>query len=130
MPTAVQRFLCWSDRPSSRTAGVLIDRAVRDEGTSYHYLPPSTHSFLDPNRRDPLVRAFDRVGVVVETGTSWTTDAPFRETAGQLEHHRTKSVLLRGNGSSSVVRFRRSQRKETRLFRLCNESDGNDRRRF
>ena len=72
---------------------VLIERAVRDEGTSYHYLPPSTHSFLDPNLRDQVVSAFSGSDVALESGTSWTTDAPFRETARLVEHHRKDRVL-------------------------------------
>ena len=72
---------------------VLIERALRDEGTSYHYLPSATHSFLDPILRDQLVGAFVRSGVAFELGTSWTTDAPFRETTLPIEHHSANRVL-------------------------------------
>ena len=60
---------------------VIIDRALRDEGTSYHYLPPADYSTADSE----LVRlgreALTAAGIAVQVGASWTTDAPFRETA-------------------------------------------------
>ena len=60
---------------------VLIDRAWRDEGTSLHYLPPSEWSHLDPGLSKRLRGGFTHLAEPVLTGTSWTTDAPLRETA-------------------------------------------------
>ncbi|MEO5608523.1 MAG: nucleoside phosphorylase [Ornithinibacter sp.] len=63
---------------------VLIDRALRDEGTSVHYLPPGRWSHLDPRLRERLEGAFEDLPEPVLTGASWTTDAPYRETADQI----------------------------------------------
>lgn len=60
---------------------VLIDRALRDEGTSIHYLPPSRWSVLAPECRRRLTGAFEGLREPVVVGASWTTDAPYRETA-------------------------------------------------
>jgi uridine phosphorylase len=60
---------------------VLIEQALRDEGTSYHYLPPAPYSVLAPRLRDLLCAAWDQAHVPLHVGDSWTTDAPFRETA-------------------------------------------------
>ncbi|MCX6466083.1 MAG: nucleoside phosphorylase [Pseudonocardiales bacterium] len=60
---------------------VLIDRALRDEGTSHHYLPPGRWSRLDPTLAATLDGAFTSLPEPVLTGSSWTTDAPYRETA-------------------------------------------------
>lgn len=60
---------------------VLIDRALRDEGTSVHYAPPGRWSRLDDGLRDGLRDAFGALPVPVVTGASWTTDAPYRETS-------------------------------------------------
>jgi uridine phosphorylase len=60
---------------------VLIERAWRDEGTSLHYLPPSEWSNLRPELVSRLGGSFDGLDEPVITGTSWTTDAPLRETA-------------------------------------------------
>jgi uridine phosphorylase len=63
---------------------VLIDRALRDEGTSAHYLPPGRWSHLDPTVAAKLAGAFSGLPEPVLTGSSWTTDAPYRETAAAI----------------------------------------------
>ena len=63
---------------------VLIDRAWRDEGTSVHYQPPGNWSRLDPALGSMLDGAFGRLDEPVHRGASWTTDAPFRETASAI----------------------------------------------
>lgn len=63
---------------------VLIERAWRDEGTSHHYLPPGEWSALAPHLDHQLVGAFDVLDEPVHRGLSWTTDAPFRETASAI----------------------------------------------
>jgi len=65
---------------------VLIERALRDEGTSHHYQPPSQWSYLHQGLRAPLLGAFTGLSEPVLTGSSWTTDAPYRETATAIAH--------------------------------------------
>ena len=72
---------------------VLIERALRDEGTSYHYTPPSSYSLLQPGLAEMLRGAFEGEAVPVARGTVWTTDAPFRETATEVERHRSAGIL-------------------------------------
>lgn len=72
---------------------VLIDRALRDEGTSYHYLPPSAFSDAPEALIARLDGAFDDLGIAVLRGATWTTDAPFRETAGAIEAMRGRGLL-------------------------------------
>ena len=64
---------------------VLIERALRDEGTSLHYLPPSTWADGRQDLLDQLEGAFADVGQPVVTGSAWTTDAPYRETKAAIE---------------------------------------------
>jgi uridine phosphorylase len=59
---------------------IIIDRALRDEGTSYHYMAPSDYSHADAGVIEALDGAFEEFSVPVLTGATWTTDAPFRET--------------------------------------------------
>jgi uridine phosphorylase len=72
---------------------ILIDRALRDEGTSYHYLPPGPYSIAPPAILDALDGAFNRLGVPVIRGAAWTTDAPFRETAPAIETMKERGLL-------------------------------------
>lgn len=62
---------------------VLIDRALRDEGTSHHYLPPSPYARISGEALAVARRALGGQSDVV-VGGSWTTDAPFRETEAAL----------------------------------------------
>lgn len=72
---------------------VLIDRALRDEGVSYHYLPPSEFSSAAPDLVRRLDGALAGVRVPVVRGASWTTDAPYRETAAQIAAMRERGLL-------------------------------------
>src|SRR5680860_1113670 len=59
---------------------LLIDRALRGEGTSHAYLAPAPHIDADPHLMDAVSRGLERAGRQPDRGTTWTTDAPFRET--------------------------------------------------
>ena len=60
---------------------LLIEKALRDEGTSYHYCPPSDYSSIDHRLAARLVKEFESRSLPVLKGATWTTDAPFRETS-------------------------------------------------
>ncbi|HKN31361.1 MAG TPA: nucleoside phosphorylase [Roseiarcus sp.] len=72
---------------------VVIDRALRDEGTSYHYAPPSEFAEADPDLVRIAANALAEIGPHSVVGASWTTDAPFRETAEAIEAARGKGIL-------------------------------------
>lgn len=79
--------------PLARTpCFVLIDRALRDEGTSSHYVPPARWSHLDAALLERLEGAFDDLAEPVEVGASWTTDAPYRETVAAIDAAATLGV--------------------------------------
>ncbi len=72
---------------------VLIERARRDEGTSYHYLPPGVDSAAPAGLLERLDGAFDALDAPVLQGATWTTDAPFRETAEAIDAMRERGLL-------------------------------------
>ncbi len=75
---------------------VLIDRALRDEGTSFHYLPCGAGDFVaapNPALLDAMETAVRRLGVALHRGATWTTDAPFRETEAAIAAARAQGVL-------------------------------------
>jgi uridine phosphorylase len=74
-------------------AFMVIERALRDEGTSYHYLPAARWSHLRPDLREKLATLDLPDGPPVVHGSTWTTDAPFRETAPDIARHRAAGVL-------------------------------------
>ncbi len=72
---------------------VLIEKALRDEGTSYHYLPPAEFSHASARFLDALADGFGGLNVHVARGATWTTDAPFRETEEAISAMRQKGLL-------------------------------------
>ena len=72
---------------------VLIERALRDEGTSYHYLAPADYSDISPTILNKLQGTFSGSPVLVHQGATWTTDAPFRETETAIEYARSERIL-------------------------------------
>jgi uridine phosphorylase len=72
---------------------VVIDRALRDEGTSYHYAAAQTFAEADSRLVAVAVSAIAAAGLRAHVGASWTTDAPFRETEAALAAARKLGVL-------------------------------------
>lgn len=72
---------------------VIIDRALRDEGTSYHYSAPSEHADACPYLLATATQALKAAGQRVVVGASWTTDAPFRETSEAIRAAADKGIL-------------------------------------
>jgi len=72
---------------------VIATGAIRDEGTSYHYLPPA-NSVEAPLKLIPFLLAeLGPLGLPVHCGMVWTTDAPYRETAKELKMYSSQGVL-------------------------------------
>ena len=95
---------------------VLIERALRDEGTSYHYVPPSPYSELHPELLEMLRGAFEEQAVPVARGMAWTTDAPFRETAAQIERHRSAGILAVEMEAAALYAFGRATKNPVVCF--------------
>jgi uridine phosphorylase len=66
---------------------VLCERAFREEGTSYHYLPPSESVSPSASLNARLSAALKSSGASFQTGASWSCDAPFRETFEKASLH-------------------------------------------
>ena len=95
---------------------VLIDKSLRDEGTSYHYLPPSEFSAADPKLIDGLDGAFNSLRVVVERGATWTTDAPFRETPATIGAMKAKGLLAVEMEAAALYAFAQARGKPVICF--------------
>jgi uridine phosphorylase len=72
---------------------VIIDRALRDEGTSYHYAAASEYAKADPDLVRLAADALKGAGLPAIVGATWTTDAPFRETAEAIEAAKRRGML-------------------------------------
>ena len=72
---------------------VVVSSAVRDEGTSHHYLAPDEAADPDPTLTAQYANALDAAGIANLSGPTLTTDAPHRTTAEEVRHHRAAGVL-------------------------------------
>jgi len=90
---------------------IVIDRALRDEGTSYHYLPPDDFSTCDPGLVEVARDALARTSLLFEVGASWTTDAPFRETATAVAKAREAGLLAVEMEAAALYAFATARRQ-------------------
>lgn len=95
---------------------VLIERALRDEGTSYHYLPPAEFSCVGVDLLSAMKDAFVGLRVPVERGAVWTTDAPFRETATAIAAMKAKGLLAVEMEAAALYAFAEARRKSVLCF--------------
>ena len=84
---------------------VVIDRALRDEGTSYHYAAPSEFAHADQELVECAVRTIEALEMPVYRGASWTTDAPFRETAAAIDAAQSRGVLAVEMEAAAIYTF-------------------------
>ena len=81
---------------STGSCGVLTDlaeneflipvKALRDEGTSYHYLPASRYIELNKNIRDAIEHTLLVQNIPFQECVTWTTDGFFRETQDMVRY--------------------------------------------
>jgi len=94
---------------------VIIDRALRDEGTSYHYLPPTDYSQADSS----LIRLAEQAlsgKNSVRVGATWTTDAPFRETESAIAAARAAGILAVEMEAAALYAFAEARGKSVLCF--------------
>ena len=71
---------------------VVCNRALRDDGTSQHYLPPAKYIDGDACLADQLVGAIHSHGGECAKGVTWTTAAPYRETREEVRQYQSEGV--------------------------------------
>jgi uridine phosphorylase len=95
---------------------VLIERALRDEGASYHYLPPSDYAHLADPLNQLLGDAFTDMTVPVQRGATWTTDAPFRETAFAVAQAQAAGIIAVEMEAAALYAFAQARQKPVICF--------------
>lgn len=93
---------------------LIIEKALRDEGTSYHYIPPAPFSYINAAILESLKDGIDAIDSrEIAFGTSWTTDAPYRETAEIIEEMKESGVDCVEMESAALYAF--AQAKEAKI---------------
>ncbi len=97
------------DSTLSDCAVMIPDAAVRDEGTSYHYLPSSDEIKVNERHIPAFTRLLDDASVKYAVGKVWTTDAVYRETRAKVQKRREQGCIcvdMECSAAAAVARFR------------------------
>lgn len=107
---------------SVEDCGIIIPTAaLRDEGTSFHYAPPSDEIEVNPKYREEFVEILDRHKCTYTMGKTWTTDAFYRETAEKTARRRTQGCVCVDMECSAVAALARFRGKD--VFQFFHASD-------
>ena len=83
--------------------------ALRDEGASYHYLPPAREIVLDPKVIKSIKSTLDSFKAPYTEAKTWTTDGFFRETADMVTYRKEEGcavVEMECAAMAAVAKFR------------------------
>jgi uridine phosphorylase len=89
---------------------VIVETAVRDEGTSFHYAPPSREIAADKKVISKLEKVLEKHRIKYTTGKTWTTDGFYRETKGKVAKRLAEgciTVEMEASALLAVAGFRR-----------------------
>ena len=95
---------------------ILIDRALRDEGTSHHYVSPALFAEADAALVARVMPALANIGPKVLCGATWTTDAPFRETEVAIAAAREAGALAVEMEAAALYAFAQARGRAVLCF--------------
>jgi uridine phosphorylase len=88
----------------------LCEKALRDEGTSYHYIPHGDFSYPDEKLTEKLGRSLKKLDIKYEKAPTWTIDAPYRETKAEISEYKNKGIAtveMEASALFAVAKFRK-----------------------
>ncbi len=88
---------------------IVVTGALRDEGVSYHYVPPTREISANEGGVNALVKTLARTEVPYILGKTWTTDAPYRETPAKISRRRAEGCIcveMEAAAMMAVAQFR------------------------
>lgn len=91
---------------------VLCTKAIRDEGTSYHYLKSSKYAHASPEMIKKLRASLEKRKQKYSVGISWTIDAPYRETIAEARHYQKEGVAtveMEASALFAVAQYRKAK---------------------
>lgn len=95
---------------------ILIEQALRDEGTSYHYLQPEEDAIINRKLLDQLKDLQTDPELSMAIGKSWTTDAPYRETQSAIDYAERQQVTAVEMEAAALYAFSQVRQKPVICF--------------
>lgn len=97
------------DESAARDKIIIPTSAIRDEGTSYHYLPADEEIVMDEHSVNVMVNCLSRLQIPYVLGKTWTLDGIYRETPKAIDARKKQgciSVEMECSAAIAVPRFR------------------------
>jgi uridine phosphorylase len=82
---------------------IVCDRAIRDEGVSQHYIKNSKYSYSSKLMTENIKKALEKEKVKYVAGTSWTIDAPYRETVEEARQYQNEGDINCRDGTLGFI---------------------------
>ncbi len=119
---------CGALDPALKDCGIIIPTAaLRDEGTSYHYAPPSDEIEVNTKYREEFTEILRRHNCAYTMGKAWTTDAFYRETPEKMARRRAAGCVCVDMECSAVAALARFRQKEVfQFFHVSDNLGGGD----
>ncbi len=112
-----------------RDCGIIIPTAaMRDEGTSYHYAPPSDEIAANPKYCDVFENILRTTGVDYTVGKVWTTDAFYRETRQKVDKRKQQGCICVDMECSALMAL--AQMRGIEIFEFFYAGDNLDREQW
>lgn len=106
-----KNFLSIGTAGGLHKSGLFVcDKALRDEGTSHHYLADDKFSYPDNNLTELFKKHLSGLGINFTVGSTWTIDAPYRETKKEVEHYAKEgisTVEMEASALFAVAKYRK-----------------------
>ncbi|HCD9233845.1 TPA: nucleoside phosphorylase [Elizabethkingia anophelis] len=89
---------------------ILCEKAVRDEGVSYHYLPEEMYAYASDKMTNAIRVSLDNMNIPYENGSTWTIDSMYRETIDEIKYYSglgIDTVEMEAASMFAVAQFRK-----------------------
>lgn len=93
------------DSSIKETSIIIPTSAIRDEGTSYHYAPPTSEIALNHTYCKQFKQFLDAQNISYTEGKVWTTDGIYRETHQKTANRKTQGAIAVDMECSAIAAF-------------------------
>ena len=104
------------DKSIDDLAIIIPDSAIRDEGTSYHYLKSSREIEVNPKYKEEFTKLLKKHNYSYVIGKVWTIDAPYRETRKKVLERKKEGCLCVEMECSAITALAKFRNKEVFQF--------------